>query len=335
MPRTKTFLAALTVAACLPYLTLKLTWLSGGTVGIPERSPLLDGGGTLWVLNAVTVAMDATVILLVLVLTRPWGLRLPPPLLLLPLWAATGLLGPIVVTFPAQAVYRAVAGGGDGRSGGTGPEDVLDGWVWTVVYTGFTLQALALGTLFALYVRARWGALLRTRLGSLALPAGERGTWRPAFALGTALALGSGVPHVVWATGSDAGLRAGSGDAAGVEGQITDSAFALFTVAAVTGVRLLARGERERRYTPRGSRLIAPLAAAWAGTGVMACWGLWLLLGALTGGGQAVGQRTTGFLELAYACQALAGLVLAALGTHLLRRRADAAAADRTGTRAA
>ncbi|MGX9226408.1 hypothetical protein ACWV95_08970 [Streptomyces albus] len=162
MDRARAALAAGAVTACLPYLTLKLNWLAGGHLGIPEGSPLRDGGAALWSVNALTVAMDATVLLLVLALVRPFGQRLPGLLLALPLWGAAGLLGPIAVAFPLQAVTGVLRSGGG--SGDGDPGRLLEGWVWTLVYTGFTLQALALGGLFALYVRRRWGALLRSPL---------------------------------------------------------------------------------------------------------------------------------------------------------------------------
>ncbi|MDJ1133091.1 hypothetical protein [Streptomyces iconiensis] len=344
MRRTKTLLAALTVAACLPYLALKLTWLSGGTTGIPEGSTLRDSGDTLWVLNAVTVAMDATVVLLVFALTRAWGRRLPAALLALPLWAATGLLGPIVVAFPAQALYGAVSGA-DSTGGvrGTDAADMLDGWVWTVVYTGFSVQALALGGLFVLYVRDRWGTLLRTRLGALPVPPRVRAIWRPAFAAGALLALASAVPHLLWAVGAgaDVGPCPTRGAEQSADSRLVEGAFALFTLVAVAGLRQLTRGNPQ--LTPgetgrRSPRLGMPLAAAWIGTGVMTCWALWLLVGALTGGGRAVGQRASGCTELVTTGQLVAGLLLTLLGAHALRQRANASgtaqdrtAPDRTG----
>ncbi|MCM2425311.1 hypothetical protein [Streptomyces sp. RKAG337] len=50
------------IAACLPYLALKVAWLSGSTVGIPTGSSLrgsLDDSA-FYAVNVLTVAMDLT-----------------------------------------------------------------------------------------------------------------------------------------------------------------------------------------------------------------------------------------------------------------------------------
>ncbi|MGY1434882.1 hypothetical protein [Streptomyces reniochalinae] len=311
MERARTVLVALTVAACLPYLTLKVIWLTGGRTGIPRGSLLLDGGATLWVLNALTVAMDCVVVLLALALTRPWGRRLPGGLLALPLWCAGGLLGPIAVAFPLQAAQSALTGGADGH-GDAGPQEVLAGWVWTLVYTGFTVQALGLGTLFALYVRERWGALLRSPLrpdGTRPRPAADRPSSRT-FAAAVLLAVPTAVVHARDAVGH------------GGDNRITDATFAMYAVVAVVAVGTLLRSESGAR-TSRAP-LWPTLTAAWIGSAVLACWGGWLLVGALSGAGRRVGQQADGMLELAYACQTLAGLALAAVMTRAVRRRAHA-----------
>jgi hypothetical protein len=325
MTKTKTILAFLTTLACLPYLTLKVVWLCGGRAGIPEGSPLLEGGATLWTVNALTVAMDATVILLVLALIRPWGRRLPAAWLLLPLWCACGLLGPIAVAFPVQQLYAALSGrpgtgqasGSDG--GGTAAGDLLDGWVWTLVYTGFLAQAVTLSVLFVLYVRDRWGALLRTRLGSLPLPSRGRGMRQGRLALGTLAALTVAAAHGMWALGSQTGLSATSTARIGPDSRITNAAFLFFALLAVAGTMRLAGSFGEGRRG--GARLWGPLAAAWAGSGTLACWGGWLLMGALSGAGKPVGQRATLAMEGVYTVQALAGLLIAGLATHVLTLR--------------
>lgn len=114
------FLRAAALAATVPYLTLKAAWLSGSHLGIPAGSALLEPGPFLMVANAVTLAMDATVILLVLLLTRPWGMRVPAPVLTLPVFAATGLLTPIVLGYPAQLLVKAVGLGAGRRPGPPG-----------------------------------------------------------------------------------------------------------------------------------------------------------------------------------------------------------------------
>ncbi|MFE9392379.1 hypothetical protein [Streptomyces sp. NPDC006784] len=318
MTHARPVLATVAVTACLPYLTLKLSWLSGGSTGIPEGSPLHDGGTAMWLLNALTVAMDGTVVLLVLALTRPWGRRLPAPVPALPLWIACGLLGPIVVAFPVQALsgLLGVAPGGDGDT--DGGDAVLESWVWTVVYSGFVVQALALGALFARYVRDRWGPLLRSPLHRHVR--GRRSGTRSgcAFAAAVAVSLPVLAGHAARLADEHADNR------------VTDATFLLYTVTALAAVaRLLRAGGSER---PAGAALWPTLAAAWLGSGVLACWGGWLLLGALSGGGRALGQQASGAALLTYACQALAGLLLAALAARQVHHRAHLPAAGAADT---
>lgn len=304
MDRARAALAAGAVTACLPYLTLKLNWLAGGHLGIPEGSPLRDGGAALWSVNALTVAMDATVLLLVLALVRPFGQRLPGLLLALPLWGAAGLLGPIAVAFPLQAVTGVLRSGGG--SGDGDPGRLLEGWVWTLVYTGFTLQALALGGLFALYVRRRWGALLRSPLRTGATEGAA--AWA-AFAVAVLAVLPAAVSHTDFALDSG-----GAGDR-----RIVEATFAAYTVLAVLGTARLLHGGTPRRSR---ARLWPTLITAGTASAVLACWGGWLLLGSLSGGGRTVGQHDDRAAEWTYAAQLLAGLLFTALLARALRRRA-------------
>ncbi|KJY40453.1 LigA protein, partial [Streptomyces sp. NRRL S-444] len=154
-------LQAAAVAATVPYLCLKGAWLAGSHIGIPDGSVLLGPGMFFKAANAVTLVMDAAVIVLVLVFTRPWGRRVPAWLLTLPVFVATGLLVPIVVAFPGQLLVRAVGLGPDAAAQAA-REPFLDPWVFNVVYGGFIVQAIALAALFVPYARERWGCLLYT-----------------------------------------------------------------------------------------------------------------------------------------------------------------------------
>ncbi|NEE28586.1 hypothetical protein G3M53_24405, partial [Streptomyces sp. SID7982] len=84
---------------------------------------------------------------LALLLTRPWGLRVPAWLLVLPMWVASGLLLPIMTAFPVQLVVRLLGGGGGRPVGEGSSEPFLDPWVFGVVYGGFIVQGVALGAL--------------------------------------------------------------------------------------------------------------------------------------------------------------------------------------------
>ncbi|MBL0804141.1 histidine kinase, partial [Streptomyces albidoflavus] len=214
--------------ACLPYLTLKTAWVAGSSLGIPPESPLLDHTLVLRLANAGTVVMDGAVIVLVLLLLRPWGLRAPGWLLLVPVWIATGLLLPIVLGYPAQLVARAFGAGDSGTT--SDAEPFLDDWVFAVVYGGFIVQALALTTLFLRYTGRRWAGAARGRLGELR-PGGSRAASLP---LGAGVLVLTPFPlalQLAWAAGSGTGLD-GPGS---VDSRIVAAAHACSLLLAVAG----------------------------------------------------------------------------------------------------
>ncbi len=312
--RTRRVLRAVAVLSCVPYLALKAAWIAGSHLGIPAGSALLDDRVGMAVINGLSVLVDSGVIVLALVLTRPWGLRVPAWLLVFPVWAATGLLAPIMAGFPAQLVVRAFGGGAPSA----GREAFLDEWVFAVVYTGFIAQGLALGGLFALYARDRWGHLWRGRVREL--PAGSLGPAHRVLAVAAAvLALPPLTLHALWACGVSAGLRDGRAAERRGEFYVLEALYVVFLLAAVAGAVLLAF--RRGRALP----VSVPLALAWVGSGAVACWGGWLSLASL-GGVADLADRPTPLMHLAYAGQMLVGLLVAAIGVyHFAERSAGAA----------
>ncbi|MFE6411432.1 hypothetical protein ACFVOR_31370 [Streptomyces sp. NPDC057837] len=313
--RPRRFLRAVAVLSCVPCLGLKAAWIAGSHVGIPEGSALLDDRLAMAVINGVSVLLDSAVIVLALVLTRPWGLRVPAWLLAFPVWVATGLLAPIMAGFPAQLVVRALGAGGARPEG---REAFLHEWVFVVVYAGFILQGLALGGLFALYARDRWGHVWRGRVGEL--PAGVLGPARRALAFAAAVAalppLGL---HLLWACGGTAGLGASRAAGRTADFHVLEAVFVCFLLAAVAGGLSLAF--RWGRALP----VPVPLGLAWVGSGAVACWGGWLSLASL-GGVADIADRPTPLMSLAYAGQMLAGFLVAALGARFCAERAATAA---------
>ncbi|MEU2715753.1 hypothetical protein [Streptomyces sp. NPDC007205] len=289
------------VAACLPYLSLKAAWIGGSHLGIPDGSPLLEHRLTLALANGLTVLMDAAVVVLALLLTRPWGRRVPAWLLAVPMWLAVGLLAPIMVGFPLQLVLH----GGGGGAGGTGDRPFLDGWVFGVVYGDFIVQGLALGALFAGYAGERWGHLWRGRVREL--PAAGAARAQRLTAVAAALvALVPGVLRLLRALGLAA--PDGSGD------RSVQAVYVLFLAAAVTGSWQLAF--RRGRPLP----VAVPLALAWTGSAAVACWGGWMSLATLV-----TGDRLTAPTALTYAGQMITGfLVASALARFLTDRHAKA-----------
>ncbi|MEU9355283.1 hypothetical protein AB0D65_30825 [Streptomyces griseoloalbus] len=316
LPRSRRLLRAVAVVACLPYLSLKTIWVAGSHVGIPAGSPLLDHDTAMVVANVVTVAMDGAVIVLALLLTRPWGRAVPAWLLAAPMWIAAGLLAPVMAGYPLQLLVRALGGSAAGTSGGGG-EPFLHEWVFAVVYTGFIVQGLALGALFVLYARDRWGHLWRGRTGDL--PVGPAGTAQRVTAVAAAvLALFPLTLRAVWAWGGTTGLSAGVIADRGSDFHVLESLYVVYILAAVTGGLLLAF----RRVPALPVRV--PLVLAGIGSGAVACWGGWMAAAALVTGGDPA-DRPTGLMLLAYAGQMITGLLVALVAARFLAARSAGA----------
>lgn len=301
-------LSVLAIVACLPYLMLKVAWVAGSEIGIPAGSTLLDPDNetVLRAGNALTILMDAAVIGLVLLLTRPWGRRVPAWLLVLPMWLATGLLAPIMVAFPVQLV----AG-----SGATATEDTrafLDSWVFGVVYGGFIVQGLALGALFVPYARDRWGWMWRGRVGRL--PESPLDWARKGTALiAAALALVPLTVLLVWASGSARGLSESMAADRNADSYITHGSMAFFCAVALAGVLLLA-------FRPVARLPLAvPLALAWTGSGVLTGWGGWMTMASLAG--YEGRERVTPVMSLTYSVEMIVGLLILTAGVHFLAER--------------
>ncbi|MFE5490518.1 hypothetical protein ACFQ7Z_11280 [Streptomyces virginiae] len=300
-------ITAVALTATVPYLALKAAWLSGSRIGIPDGSVLLDAGMFLTVANAVTLAMDACVILLVLVFTRAWGLRTPAWMLTVPVFTATGLLTPILLAFPGQLLVRAL-GFGTGPEAAAARVPFLDDWVFIVVYTGFTVQGLALAALFVPYARKRWGRRWQGVLGER-LPS-------PTGVVAAAAASGALVLAAIclyWAVGGTAGLSAERIEAHSAQSAVGSVVSAVCAFAAGAGAVLLARGGA------LGARW--PLGLAWVGAAATLAWGAWLLIASL-GPQLDAGEATPVITQLIYAGQMVTGsLATAVLVRFLISRR--------------
>ncbi|MFD5791760.1 hypothetical protein ACFWH1_34750 [Streptomyces sp. NPDC127037] len=306
----RTALRTVAIVACLPYITLKVAWLAGSHIGIPDGSALLDHRALMAVANGGSVLMDGAVVVLALLLTRPWGLRVPAWLLALPMWVATGLLLPIMTGYPVQLLVLALGGDDDGAKDAGRP--FLHEWVFGVVYGGFILQGLCLGALFVLYARDRWGRLWRGTLGELP-DSPTAPALRAAAVAASLLALAPGTMHLLWAAGSTAGLSADRAAGRDSGFHVLEAVYVLWTATAAAGVLLLA-------FRRSALPLRVPLAAAWGGSGVMACWGGWLSIASLAGADDA--QQPTAAMVLIYAVQMLVGTLMVTLGAYFLTERA-------------
>ncbi|MFF6998677.1 hypothetical protein ACFY93_27440 [Streptomyces sp. NPDC008313] len=319
--RARRALRATAIVSCVPYLALKAAWVAGSRLGIPDGSPLLEHRTTMAVANSLSIVLDSAVVVLALLLTRPWGLRVPAWLLAFPMWVATGLIAPIMTGYPLQLLVRVVDGGARTSGTGGGGEPFLDEWVFGVVYTGFIVQGLTLGTLFVLYARDRWRHLWSGRTGDLPVSAVAPAQRATAVAAAV-LALFPLAQRAAWACGSTAGLSGRRAMGRDSDFHVLEATFAAFLVVAVAGAWMLAFRQG------RGLSLKVPLALAWTGSGATACWGCWVSLASL-GGGNDLADRPTQAMNLTYAGQMIVGILVAALGAHFLAERAAAGRAAR------
>jgi hypothetical protein len=306
-------LRVLAIAACVPYLALKIAWASGSRVGIPDGSSLLQDRAAMIVGSCESALLDSMVVVLVLLLTQPWGRRVPVWLFILPVWAATGLLSPIVVGYPLQLIAR-LLGGSPARSSGPPARPFLHEWVFTVVYTGFIVQALALGALFALYARARWGHLWRGRVSELAEQGPARGVQRATALMACAVTLVPLTTHLLWATGSTSGLAAARIADRTSDFYALEAAYALFGVMTVTGLMVVA--------FPRAHALPLwlPLSLAVVGSAALACWGGYLMLTAL--GARDPSRHISELVNVTYSTQLLAGMLVFTMVAYFFAERA-------------
>ncbi|WP_251050069.1 hypothetical protein [Streptomyces sp. ISL-86] len=304
-------LRAAALAATVPYLALKSAWLAGSRIGIPDGSVLLEPGVFFTVANAVTLVMDATVIVIVLALTRPWGMRVPAWLLTVPVFIATGLLTPILTGFPGQLLVKAL-GMGAGEAVKAAQKPFLDPWVFSVVYSGFTIQGLTLAGLFVPYARERWGWRWQGVLGDRLPPS-------TGVVAGATAAAGAAVGAVslYWAFGGTAGLNAERLALYSAETGVVSAAHAMCALLAGAGALLLARGGARRAWWP--------LALGWIGSSATLSWGMWMLTASL-GSAFSPDEEPTSMIFLTYAGQIITGLLAFAVLVRFLGSRRRAAA---------
>src|SRR3990172_6086420 len=88
----------------IPYLALKIVWLSGNPIGFNDES--LVGKPGMIAANAMSFGMDFVAVGLALTFTPRWGLRVPAWLVLFPMWVATGFLAPAVVIAPIAIITQ-------------------------------------------------------------------------------------------------------------------------------------------------------------------------------------------------------------------------------------
>ena len=283
VPAVRPTLATVAVAACLPYVLLKVAWLTGSNLGLSDAHLLHSGAMS--VANAGTLAMEVVGATLAVALAREVRWRLPGWLLVVPMFVGTGLLGGILLIVPAQLVVRGVE-----QTSPSGADDPIADWVYATVYTGFTILGLCLLTLFAWHARERWLRSWSTRLGGL--PPTSTGQRTTVFGLAGAMLVASVTELLVSAADEGADAH-----------QLVAVVASLAAAAAAAGLVL--------RCPPAVTARL-PLLVGFVGCAVVAAWGLYLAV-ILTVPNPLVGERDTPVLLVAalYA-RAVTGTLLTA-----------------------
>ncbi|WP_156969722.1 hypothetical protein [Knoellia subterranea] len=151
--RLRLVLATIAVLATLPYVAIKILWLTGSTIGLKDPDAL--AGSAMEVANAITLLMELTAAALAVALVLEVGKRIPAWLVQIPMFVGTGLLGGILVLLPVEAIRSAVTTPSAKQTAMT-EFDPIAGWVYAMVYGGFAVLGVALLTIFALHSWERW-----------------------------------------------------------------------------------------------------------------------------------------------------------------------------------
>jgi hypothetical protein len=243
--------------AMVPYLLIKVSWVAGALLGLLPHDEGFTLGG--WVaLNVATIAMAATGIALAVALARPWGRRLPAAPLLTMAWVGAGLLVPML---PYLALTTLMDDGAT-TDGATGP--TMPAWEAALITASFAGLGLGLAVAVPLYLRDRWPAAFRGRLGSL--PATTPGV--PAT-VAVAASAACGLLTLSWAAGVTLGLGHPETRVAGW--YLLMGTTAAWALAGAAALWLLAH----RR--PARLPVWVPVAVAWTASGMLAAWSAWKL----------------------------------------------------------
>jgi len=296
------------IACALPYLALKVVWLSGGTLGIADLTMMHDT--SMVALNAVTAGMDVVAIVIAVAFTHRWGLRVPAWVVLPPMWVATGLLSKFALEVPVTVITEALTSAARPRVAG-GP---VQFWVYAVVYTEFVGLGIGLMVAFVLYARIRWAFVF----GSTTRAASPSATLDVQVSLANAAALMAtavGGLYVAWAFGSTVGLpdiaarrTLSSHLINGIDGAVIIGA----------GVGVLVLVHQWGRQVP----LWLPVTLTWVGAGFLFSWGLWHMINVLPNTALVRGRaQDMAFVNLLGLVQLLAGLVIGLVMLFLLAEK--------------
>jgi hypothetical protein len=294
------------ILCAIPYLVLKIVWLSGGELGV--ANPRLMHDASMVTLNAITAGMDVVGIAIALTFTHRFGLRIPAWLVLPPMWVATGLLARFVVAVPIAAIAALLAS----HPPLSDPSGPVQAWVYIVVYTGFAGLGIGLMLAFFLYARRRWDFIVEPMTSSLApsdssrrAQSVTRSVQIPLASTAALIAAGIASLHIAWAAGATVGLPADLPTQRTIVSHVINVIDAVPALAAAVGVLAIVFGP----WRHVSFRLAVVL--AWVGGGSLFSWGTWHLINVL--GDTALIRGRAGamvLLNFAALLQLIAGLVI-------------------------
>ena len=297
------------VVCALPYLALKIVWLSGGTLGVTDAGMMREAN--MIALNAMTAGMDLVAIAIAMAFTHRWGLRIPAWLVLPPMWVATGLLARIALAVPLLIIVELLTSGSLPRAAG-GP---VQPWVYALVYTGFTGMGIGLMLAFVLYARTRWASVFRSTTRDFS-PGATHGVQLPLAHGAVLMAAVPGAFSLAWALGGTVGLGHELTARRTISSYLFNGIDAALVIAAAMGILMVVH-----RWG-RGTPLWVPVGLAWVGAGSLFGWGLWHMVNVLPNTALVRG-RTEGMalINVLALVQLLAGLTIGLVLLFLLAER--------------
>jgi hypothetical protein len=256
------------IACAVPYLALKIIWLTGGQLGVADPAMMRDP--SMVALNTLTALMDLVAIAIALAFTHRWGLRIPAWLVLPPMWVASGLLIRFVAGVPTAAIVQMFASE-PVRAPLKGP---VHPWVYLVVYTEFVGMGIGLMLAFVLYAQTRWSTVFGSHI-----PAVRSGATHvvqaPLANVAALMAAAVAGLHLDWAFGGTIGLGTRLVARRTLSSYPLNALEAIVAIAAAIGIVAIVHGPG--RWIP----FWLALTLAWIGGGSLFAWGLWHLINVL------------------------------------------------------
>ncbi len=296
------------IACALPYLALKIVWLTGGDLGVADERVIRDG--SMIALNVLTAGMDVLAIAIALAFTHRWGLRIPAWLILPTVWVATGLLVKFVAQVPLAFVADALASSSNRPSAGA----LVQPWVYALVYTEFVGMGIGLAFAFGFHVRSRWASVFTSTL-----PVTKREPTHevlvPLAWSAAVVAIAVAALHLAWAFGSTIGVGRALADQRTFVSHLINGIDAAIMLAAVAGVLMLVHHDRRVPFW-------ATLTLTWFGSGFLFAWGLWHVGNVLAGTPLVRGaQGSMTLVNLSSLARLLAGLVIGVVMLSVLAEK--------------